>query len=69
MALKRRISPSAPPVTGTVSVPERIGCRPVKIADRLGVHYASTLKFSSFRPWSAMLSIRGVAAPRSTPPP
>jgi hypothetical protein len=50
-------------------VPERIGCWPVKIADRLGVHCASTLKFSSFRPWSANLSIRGVGAPRSTPPP
>jgi hypothetical protein len=24
------------------AVPERIGCRPVKIADRLGVHCAST---------------------------
>jgi hypothetical protein len=28
-----------------VCVPERIGCRPVRIADRLGVHCASTLKF------------------------
>jgi hypothetical protein len=61
--------PSGPPVSGTVCVPERIGWRPVRIADRLGVHCASTLKLSSFRPWSASLSIRGVGAPRSTPPP
>jgi hypothetical protein len=61
--------PSSPPVTGTVCVPDRIGCRPVRIADRLGVHCASTLKFSSLRPSPASLSIRGVGAPRSTPPP
>jgi hypothetical protein len=63
------VIPSAPPVAERTCVPDRIGWRPVKIADRLGVHCASTLKFSSFRPWSAMLSIRGVGAPRSTPPP
>src|SRR5262249_1920843 len=35
----------------------------------LGGHGPSTLKFSSFRPWRAMLSIRALGTPRSTPPP
>ena len=48
---------------------ERMACRPVSSEERLGVHCASTLKFSSRRPSAASLSIRGVGAPRSTPPP
>jgi len=63
------VSPSAPPVTGITCVPERIACRPVSSADRLGVHCASTLKFSSRRPSPASLPILGVGAPRSPPPP
>jgi hypothetical protein len=65
----QRVSPSAPPVIGTVAVPERIGCRPVSRAERLGVHWASTLKFNNRTPWAASASMRGVGAPRSTPPP
>jgi hypothetical protein len=64
-----RVSPSAPPMIDTVWVPDRIGCRPVSSADRLGVHCASTLKFSNCRPSAASWSIFGVGAPRSTPPP
>ena len=33
------------------------------MAERLGVHCASTLKFSSLVPSAASLSMRGVAAP------
>jgi hypothetical protein len=47
---------------------KRIACRPVNNADRLGLHCASTLKFSNLRPSPARASIRGVAAPRKTPP-
>ena|GEM_PF-3133696 len=65
----QRVIPSGPPVTSTVWVPERIAWRPVSKADRLGVHCASTLKFNSLRPSPAKASIRGVGAPRSTPPP
>ncbi len=65
----QRVIPSAPPVTSTLCVPERIAWRPVSKAERLGVHCASTLKFSNWRPSPARASIRGVGAPRSTPPP
>ncbi|MDT2005589.1 sulfatase-like hydrolase/transferase [Rhodococcus opacus] len=64
-----RVIPSGPPVRGTVWVPERIAWRPVSKAERLGVQCASTLKFSNLRPSPARSSIRGVGAPRSTPPP
>ena len=69
MVTSQRVMPSEPPVAETAWVPERIGWRPVSSADRLGVHCASTLKFSSFMPSPASLSICGVGAPRSTPPP
>jgi hypothetical protein len=39
------------------------------IAERLGVHCASTLKFVSRVPSVASLSMRGVGAPRTMPPP
>ena len=65
----QRVIPSGPPPSATAAVPERIGCRPVKSADRAGVHCASMLKFSSFRPSAANASIRGVGAPRRMPPP
>jgi hypothetical protein len=39
------------------------------IADRLGVHCASTLKFVSACSLGASLSMRGVGAPRVIPPP
>ncbi len=65
----QRVIPSAPQVTSTLCVPERIAWRPVSKAERLGVHCASTLKFSNWRPSPARASIRGVGAPRSTPPP
>ena len=65
----QRVNPSGPPAIGTACVPERIAWRPVNNADRLGVHCASTLKFKSFNPSAASPSIRGVAAPRNTPPP
>jgi hypothetical protein len=39
------------------------------MAERLGVHCASTLKFSKRKPCAASASILGVGAPRSTPPP
>ena len=41
---------------------------PVMSAARDGMHSASTLKFVSWNPSAARLSILGVAAPRSTPP-
>jgi hypothetical protein len=69
MVTSQRVSPSGPPVSGTVWVPERIGWRPVSMADRVGVHCDSTLKFNSLRPCAASASIFGVGAPRSTPPP
>ena len=56
-------------VIGIVWVPLRIGCRPVSSAERLAVHWGSTLKFNSLNPSAASPSIRGVGAPRSTPPP
>ena len=65
----QRVNPSGPPAIGTACVPERMAWRPVNSADRLGVHCASTLKFSSRRPCAASPSIRGVGAPRNTPPP
>jgi hypothetical protein len=69
LVISQRVRPSGPPVMGTVCVPERKGCRPVSIADRLGVHCASTLKFNSLMQSPAKASIRGVAAPRRIPPP
>jgi hypothetical protein len=43
--------------------------RPVRIAERLGVHCASTLKLVSRVPSAASWSMRGVGAPRVMPPP
>src|SRR5215471_11589486 len=63
------VNPSGPPPSGTLYVPERIGNRPVINADRVGVHWDSTLKLSSRIPSLANLSIRGVGAPRRMPPP
>ena len=54
---------------GTEPLPVRTAYRPVRMAARLGVHWASTLKLRSFIPSSARESMRGVAAPRRTPPP
>jgi hypothetical protein len=54
---------------GTECVPERMEKRPVMMAERLGVHCASTLKFSRRVPSDANLSMRGVGAPRRKPPP
>jgi hypothetical protein len=69
MVISQRVSPSAPPEMGTWWVPERTGGLPVSSADRLGVHCASTWKFSSRSPLAAIASIRGVGAPRKMPPP
>jgi hypothetical protein len=63
------VNPSRPPPIGTEWVPERIEKRPVMMAERLGVHCASTLKFVSRIPSAASWSMRGVAAPRVMPPP
>ena len=60
---------SATPPNGTECVPERIAQRPVIRLDRLGVHCVSMFMFSRRRPSRAMLSMRGVAAPRVIPPP
>ena len=46
-------APPAPPPIGTAWVPERIEKRPVMIADRLGVHCASTLKLVRRMPSAA----------------
>ena len=62
-------SPYGPPAIGTLCVPERIECRPVITHERLGVHCGSTLKLSNLVPSRASLSMFGVGAPRSTPPP
>ena len=52
----QRVKPSGPPVSGTVCVPERMGCRPVSNAERLGVHCASALKFNNRLPSAAKAS-------------
>jgi len=60
------VNPSKPSPIGTECVPERIAKRPVMIAERLGVHCASTLKLVSRVPSAASRSMRGVGAPRVT---
>jgi hypothetical protein len=65
----QRVSPSRPPPIGIDYVPERIAKRPVRIAERLGVHCASTLKLVSRIASLASWSTRGVGAPRVIPPP
>src|SRR6476620_5748412 len=69
MVTSHCVSPSRPSPIGIECVPERIENRPVMRADRLGVHCASTLKLVSRIPSVASLSMRGVGAPRTTPPP
>jgi hypothetical protein len=44
MVYSHGASPDCPcPGKGTVKVPERTGWRPVRMAERVGVHWTSTL--------------------------
>lgn len=47
MVTSHCVIPSGPPAIGIDCVPERMACRPVSSAERLGVHCASTSKFNS----------------------